>query len=68
MQAARGVLDRVEMEFAAKGMTVEDIATVFFDAGVRQALRLPQQTIAALVAMIVKALAAGTKKFGPQLN
>jgi hypothetical protein len=35
---------------------------------VRQALRLPQQTIAALVAMIVNALAAGTKKFGPQLN
>ncbi|MGB3036998.1 MAG: hypothetical protein WBB72_06405 [Methyloceanibacter sp.] len=33
MQAARGVLDRCVMEFAAKGMKDEDITTILLDAG-----------------------------------
>jgi hypothetical protein len=62
MQAARGVLDRVVMEFAAKGMKVDDIATMLFDRAVRQALTLPQETIAALVVMITDALALGVRE------
>jgi hypothetical protein len=54
--AARRVMDRVTTEFAAQGLSEEDIVGVFLDAGARRATTLPQETIAAYVVMVTKAL------------